>query len=197
MKIGTLGVSLAKSLLVSSFFNFTKCLSENVDERLGYSFYRGVIYSYNDDIHIALLGADIKGRFRIIQIAYDGTKFIQHVKGIINEDKICHCIDELLSVIEKMPTPISKIYFDFNEKVDVTYSSCFMYEDLEEEGSNVILIETDKTMVDTYMLKSAADMCSGTLLCESWKDVYTRLSVFNNTVEEINWFKKRGVIVVR
>lgn len=195
MKIGTLKVGKTKSLLVNSFFNFTKCLSENVDERLGYSFYRGVIYSYNDDIHIALLGADIGGRFRVIQIAYDGTKFIQKVKGLINEDKICRSIDELLSVIEKMPTPISKIYFDFNEKVDPTYSNCYMYEDLEEVGSNVILIETDKTMVDMYMLKSASGMCSGTLLCESYKEVYMRLSAFKNMPDEIEWFKRRGVKV--
>lgn len=195
MKIGTLKVGKTKSLLVNSFFNFTKCLSENVDEKHGYSFYRGVIYSYNDDIHIALLGADIGGRFRVIQIAYDGTKFTQKVKGLINEDKICRSIDELLSVIEKMPTPISKVYFDFNEKVDPTYSNCYMYEDLEEVGSNVILIETDKTMVDTYMLKSAVGMCSGTLLCESYKEVYSRLSLFNNTNDEIEWFKRRGVRV--
>lgn len=193
MKIGTLRSGSTKSMLMNGLIKFTKCLAENVDEKLGYSYYRGILYSYDDTIHISLLGADIEGRFRIVKLAFNGTKCISCSKGIINEGKIALELDSLLSVIEKLPTSISKIYFDFNEKVDIDYSQCYTYEDLDEVGSNVLLIETDKSMVDTYMLKTVSDRCVNTLLCDSWSEVYSKLSNFSGSAEEIDWFRKRGV----
>lgn len=196
MKVAKLNNGKGKSALINEFVRFTKCLSENVDERTGLTYYRGVIYSYDSDVHCCLLGSDANGSYRVIDIIYNGKTIAGKVKGVVNYSEICTAYENLLSVIDKVPTPLSKIYFDFNESADVNYTNCFMFEDLSEVGSSVMLIETDKSQVDTYMLRSCFPMCRGTLLCESFSNTYRRLMDFTGSEEELTWFKERGVKVV-
>ena len=196
MKVATLNNGKGKSALINEFLRFTKCLTENVDERTGLTYYRGVIYSYDSDVHCCLLGSDMNGGFRVIDIVYDGNTISKKIKGVVNYPEICKAYESLLSIIDKIPTPLSKIYFDFNESSDVNFTNCFMFEDLDESGSSVMLIETDKAQVDTYMLRPCFPMCRGTLLCESFSNTYRELMDFAGTEEELVWFKERGVRVV-
>lgn len=195
MKIATLNQGKGKSTLVNEIVRFTKCLSENVDDDKGLTYYRGVVYSYDEDVHCLLLGSDIDGNYKVIDIIYDGAGIKEKIKGVIHLSKICEGFESLLSTIDKIPSPLSKIYFDFCENVDVSWVNCMLFEDLSEVGSSVMMVEMDKSQVDTYMLKSCFSMCRGSLLCDSFSDAYMRLINYKGTDAERCWFKERGVKV--
>ena len=203
MRIGILKKGSGKSAVINALGALQKSIAENTDERLGYSFYRGRIYSDRVDesiVHLNLLGADISGRYRVISLKYDSDKnmLVQPVdRGVINEDLISKAVGTFLDSLSALSSPLSQIIFDFNDKYDVDGAKCFLYEDLDEAGSSVMMVETDPYMADTYMLKDAAKKCEGTVLCDKFGEIYhTLYNLDVNNEEQVAFLGKRGIRVV-
>lgn len=201
MRIGVLKKGSGKSVVINALGALQNTIAENTDVKLGYSFYRGRIYSGRDDVvHLDLLGADIDGRYRVISLRYDVETgdFLQPVdRGIVNLGVIGKAIVNFLDSLEAVSTVFSQIVFDFNSKYDVDGSKCFIYEDLNEPGSCVMMVETDPYMVDTYMLKDAADRCEGTVLCEKFGYIHHILyNLDTKNAAQVSFLKKRGIRVV-
>lgn len=200
MKIGRLKSSSARSELLNALLVLQNGLYESVDTEKGYSFYRGMIFSdkLDDDIiHLNLLGADSEGRFRVVTLNYYWSKdaLAKPVdRGIVNEEIVCRVIRLFVESLSSFSVSLSTVYFDFNSNFDIGAVKCFLYEDLNEVGSNVLMVEADPGMVDTYMLRDAFYQCRGTMLCGKFSRVYSVLHNLDPTNEtQRNWLEGMGV----
>lgn len=196
IQIGTMSGS-TKSLMVNALDKLAKTIQNSADAKKGFAFYRGVIYSYDDDTHISLLGSNIDGVSLIVKLAFgDDGKAKGDVKGFTDLSAISIEVGNMLDALDRVNgLTVSKIYFDFNENTDVGTSKCFLYTDLEEEGSKVVMIETDPQMVNNFMLSSMFNICKGSLLSDCFSDVYNRLHNYKGSANEKAWFKSRGILV--
>lgn len=196
LQIGTMTGS-SKSIMVNAVDKLAKVISDSTDSKKGYAFYRGVVYSYDDDIHISLLGSNINGVSSIVKLAFDcdgNTKGA--VKGFADLSAVGKGINALLDTLDRLKgITISKIYFDFNDNTDVGASKCFLYEDADEEGSKVVMVETDPQMANNFMLSSMFNICKGSVLSDCFSDVYQRLHNYQGKADEKVWLNSRGITV--
>lgn len=101
----------------SVFKPFIKTIEDNSDD---YAFYRGAFYvDSNGNIVLDLLASDINGVVKSKSLLYDpefdrifyGGKF-----SLKSDKEISVAIRELISKIEKINPPISKLYFEFTQE---------------------------------------------------------------------------------
>jgi hypothetical protein len=196
IQIGTMTGS-TKSMMVNALDKLAKSIQNSTDSKKGFAFYRGVVYSYDDDTHISLLGSNIDGVSSIVKLAFGEDGSVKgDVNGFVDLSVVREGVDNLLDVLSRVNgLTVSKIYFDFNENTDVGTSKCFLYADIEEEGSKVVMIETDPQMVNNFMLSSMFNICKGSLLSDCFSDVYNRLHNYKGSASEKAWFKSRGVLI--
>lgn len=197
LKIGKLNNGATKSMLLGELFRLTKVLTECVDDDEGYAWYRGYIFDYKGNVFLHLLGSDVQGKIRVVEIGYTEKGFTKPLKWCVDEKGVHQAIERFLDKMPSIPNAvISKIVFDFNEKPDISATQVYLFEDLSDSPDSLyLMVETDRHMVDTYMLKSRSHICKGTLLCEDFFEVYRSLHNMRFSDEEKQWFKNRGVVI--
>lgn len=129
------------------YFNklFTRFMNVVENNNNDYAFYRGELYSTNEDdfIHLCWLVSDIDGVYKLKSIAYDdetGEIYYDKRFSFVNQEEVSGAIHTLLEGIERFQLPLSHVYFETFRG----YRFSRIVRDSKEAGSYVLyLISSD------------------------------------------------------